>query len=78
MSLSILPRKTLADNVVRPKDVGNSKAIVAAEFIMNRVPGVKVTPYVFPQYSQNVFHNYDVGTSERSKTKTNPTTCNST
>ncbi|KAJ3857045.1 hypothetical protein EV368DRAFT_61171 [Lentinula lateritia] len=41
----ILVQSKISWPVMIFKDVGKSKAIVAAEFIMNRVPGVLVAPY---------------------------------
>ena len=46
----------------RLKDVGRMKAQVASEFIMNRVKGVKVTPYTSPiqSFDEEFFRTFSV------------------
>jgi hypothetical protein len=64
----------------RSKDVGKSKALVAAQFVMNRIPGITVTPYVSHslvlKLGVPVAKVGRLATMERYKIKTRFITCN--
>ena len=58
----------------REKDVGRPKAIAAAEFVMKRVPGVTVTPYVWQIVAFGEMLMRCSDSLERYRTRTKSTT----